>query len=48
MQEKTNTPWKLIGGSNPEIEVGADIPVQTDVDKLIDRAGEALTKVTKE
>ena len=34
--------WKLIGGSNPEIEVGADIPVQTDVDKLIDRAAEAI------
>ncbi len=41
--KKKQTPlWKLIGGSNPEIEVGADIPVQTDVDKLIDRAGEAI------
>ena len=41
--KKMKTPlWKLIGGSNPEIEVGADIPVQTDVDKLIDRAAEAI------
>ena len=34
--------WKLIGGNNPEIEVGADIPVQTDVNKLIDRTAEAI------
>ena len=41
--KRMKTPlWKLIGGSNPEIEVGADIPVQTDVDKLIDRAAEAI------
>ena len=41
--KKKQTPlWKLIGGSNSEIEVGADIPVQTDVDKLIDCAAEAI------
>ena len=41
--KKMKTPlWKLIGGSNPEIEVGADIPVQTDVGKLINRATEAI------
>ena len=34
--------WKLIGGNNPEIDVGADIPVQTDVNKLIDRTAEAI------
>lgn len=34
--------WKLIGGNNPEVEVGADIPVQTDAKKLIDRTAKAI------
>ena len=34
--------WKLIGGQAPEIKVGADIPVQTNANELVDRAAKAV------
>lgn len=34
--------WQLIGGAAPEIAVGADIPVQENVEKLVRDVGEAL------
>ena len=34
--------WELIGGKHPEIEVGADIPVQSNVTELVDLAGKAI------
>ncbi|HCP19229.1 MAG: o-succinylbenzoate synthase [Candidatus Puniceispirillum sp. TMED52] len=34
--------WSLIGGTNPSIMVGADIPVLASTDALIDRIAEAI------
>lgn len=34
--------WKLIGGTNPTIDVGADIPVQDDPEKLLRAVGAAV------
>ena len=34
--------WQLIGGENPDIKVGADIPVQNNANDLVDRAAKAV------
>lgn len=34
--------WSMIGGSNPSITVGADIPVLSSTEMLIDRIAEAM------
>ncbi|MER1968923.1 o-succinylbenzoate synthase [Castellaniella sp. GW247-6E4] len=34
--------WKVLGGSEPEAMVGADIPLQADTDALVEAVGQAV------
>jgi len=34
--------WKVLGGTRPEVVVGADIPLQADTDALIEAVGRAV------
>jgi O-succinylbenzoate synthase len=34
--------WQLAGGANPDVEIGADIPLQSNTDALISAVGSAI------